>query len=79
MEDAAIDLGESNVEKKYAPALFPPVGLRGELVPSKVNAGCSGGRRSAAAQPFTVQYHRFHLAMSLPFLPIMSQECLMGN
>jgi hypothetical protein len=81
MADAGVDKGESNVEKKYAPALFLPAGLRGELGSSEVNAelGCPGPGPAAAAQSFTVQYHRFHLVMDLFLLPVMSQERLMGS
>jgi hypothetical protein len=38
MADMGGDVGESNVENKCVPVLFLPVGLRGELGSSEVNA-----------------------------------------
>lgn len=38
MADVGRDMGESNVENKCVPVLFLPVGLRGELESSEVNA-----------------------------------------
>lgn len=68
------------IENKCVPVLFLPVGIRGELGSSEFNADPWRRPRDLSAPlPFMVQYHGFHIVLSLLFLPVMSQERPMGS